>query len=107
MLNELAKAAYDNAVAKGFYNSGEVNVGERIALMHSELTEALEEFRMGYHINDVRYEDGKPEGLPIELADCIIRILDFCSLTNIDIDKAIEIKMAYNTTRPYKHGKLI
>jgi hypothetical protein len=46
----------------------------------------------------------KPEGIPIELADCIIRILDYCGRSGIDIEEAIRIKHEYNKTRPYRHG---
>lgn len=47
---------------------------------------------------------GKPEGVPVELADCIIRILDFCGYTGIDIQDVLHQKLDYNDTRSYKHG---
>lgn len=54
-----------------------MDAGTAIALMHSELSEALEEERAGNP--DVYYrEDSKPEGALIELADCVIRIADYC-----------------------------
>ena len=46
----------------------------------------------------------KPEGVAVELADCMIRILDYCGRTGIDIEEAIRIKHEYNKTRPYRHG---
>ena len=46
----------------------------------------------------------KPEGIPSELADIIIRVLDICAYHGIDIAHAISDKMAYNETRPYRHG---
>lgn len=48
--------------------------------------------------------NGKPEGIPIELADVIIRVLDYCGYAGIDIDAAISQKHEYNKTRPYRHG---
>lgn len=42
--------------------------------------------------------------VPIELADAIIRILDYCGYAGIDIDAAVERKHEYNKTRPYRHG---
>ena len=48
--------------------------------------------------------DEKPEGIPIELADVIIRILDYCAYAGIDIDAAISEKHEYNKSRPYRHG---
>ena len=51
------------------------------------------------------YPDGrKPEGVAIELADCIIRILDYCGAQGIDVDEATRIKHEYNKSRPYRHG---
>ena len=46
----------------------------------------------------------KPEGVAVELADCMIRILDYCGHAGIDIEEAIRIKHEYNKTRPYRHG---
>lgn len=86
------------------------NVPELIALMHSELSEALEEYRKTPTPAGLRlvYFDpskpDKPEGFPIELADVIIRILDTCEAYGIDIEDAIARKMLYNETRPFKHG---
>ena len=46
----------------------------------------------------------KPEGVAVELADCVIRILDYCGHAGIDIEEAIRIKHEYNKSRPYRHG---
>ena len=46
----------------------------------------------------------KPEGVPTELADVIIRILDFCEWAGIDLQAIMEQKHAYNLTRAYRHG---
>lgn len=51
-----------------------------------------------------QYRDAKPEGIAVEMADCIIRILDWCGKEGIDIDEIIRIKHEFNKTRPYKHG---
>lgn len=48
----------------------------------------------------------KPEGVPIELVDCIIRIADMAGRWGIDLDAAVAMKRAYNEGRPYKHGGL-
>jgi len=76
-----------------------------ISLTHSELSEALEEFRNGK--KPVYYENEKPEGMLIELADTVIRIMDYCGSQNWDLEKAIQIKHAYNKTRPFRHGNKV
>lgn len=104
-ISELVQSAYANAVEKGWHDTDRPH-GTSIALMHSELSEALEEMRNGKPMAEIYYNQGndKPEGVPVELADVIIRILDFCGKEKIDLEKAIETKMAYNKTRPHRHG---
>jgi len=111
-IREIGAIAHENAVKKGFYDQvKERNVGEVIALMHSELSEALEEWRTGRPLTEIRYDgedprerNHKPEGFPIELADCVIRICETANALGIDLEEAIILKMNYNKTRPYRHG---
>ncbi len=103
-LNELAKEVHSNAIEHGWWED-ERGFGELIALCHSELSEALEEYRKGKGFNETYYNtDGKPEGIPSELADVIIRILDICGRYGIDIETMIKEKHEFNKTRPHKHG---
>lgn len=78
--------------------------GDLIALIHTEVSEAFEEFRNGHTVTDLYYVDGKPEGVPAELADIVIRIGDLCGWCGIDLEHALEVKMEYNKSRPYRHG---
>jgi len=102
-INELVQTSYENAKSKGWHDKPRT-IGELICLMHSELSEAFEEHRAGHAVDEIYEKDGKPEGIPVELADTVIRIADFCGLHGIDLQKAIDIKLEYNKTRSYRHG---
>lgn len=101
-LNDLSKEIHLNAKQKGFWEKDR-NFGEMIALCHSELSEALEAHRDGI-LFEIK-ENGKPEGWSVELADCLIRILDICGHYGIDMESLIEEKMSFNRSRPYKHNR--
>lgn len=104
-VREMQKAALANAIAKGFADPAP-SFAEHMALVHSELSEALEDFRDGKHPSAVYFdpETGKPTGIPIELADAVIRIGNVAGQFGIDLQTAVEIKMRWNEGRRHKHG---
>lgn len=103
-ITKLMERAHETAVAKGWWDE-ERSLGEQIALQHSELSEVLEEWRDGRGVNEVYLDEGgKPCGIPIEYADVLIRIADTCQHYGIDLGAALCAKMAYNKTRPHRHG---
>jgi len=133
-LNELAKKYHERARAKGFWDEPR-ETGTLLMLMVSELSEALEADRKNKHADlskmqpDVErlteifknshaqdlisadepfkqaFEDNVKYTFEDEIADVFIRLFDFIGQRNIDIEKHIELKMQYNLTREYKHGK--
>ena len=101
-IQHIMKEGFATARASGF-RQGEGNFGQEIALMHSELSEALEAYREG-DIRDVKVVRGKPEGVVVELADALIRICEACQFRGLDLAAATRAKMKYNKTRSYRHG---
>lgn len=122
-LNTMATAIFENAKKKGWYDKGKgLNIGERIALIHSECSEALEADRedrycerpnteskeaTAYWSNEdfqKHFEHEVKDTFEDEMADIIIRVLDMCALKSIDIEAHIQAKMRYNELRPKQHG---
>ena len=100
---DLQVASHAIAVSKGWWEE-ERNIGELLALIHSEVSEALEEWRDGYALDEIRWDKDKPLGFSTELADILIRVADLAECVGINLDDALKTKMAYNATRPWRHG---
>lgn len=98
--SEAANAAANN-INHGFQEDWE-HFGDKVALMHGELSEAFEGYRKG-----IERSDHIPDFTPVEeeFADVFIRIMSFASVNSLRLGEAILAKMKFNEGRPYKHGK--
>lgn len=103
-LRQLQHDIHAWAVSKGWWEDMEKSFADQVANFHSEISEAWEDYRNNHPIGEVFYEGDKPCGIPTELADTVIRILDTCEHYGIDLAGEIERKMAYNRTRAHRHG---
>ena len=127
---ELQDQAHNTARGKGWWdpymttNSGVRMSADqllsKLMLIVTEVAEACEEVRDDQRV--MRFENGegvrytltsdwrelregwKPEGLPAELADVVIRCLDLAGALGIDLDEAVRIKMEFNRHRKHRHG---
>ena len=106
-VGEWQRYCHQIAKDKGFHSGNleerRTKIPQYLCLIHSEISEALEAYREG----QISYyeKDGKPEGLAVELADAVIRILDMGEAIGVNIAYAMTKKCEYNLTRPHKHGK--
>ena len=132
-LNDYVRECHKYAVENGFYDE-RFNIAEKLMLVVSELSEALEVCRkdpywkeygfpawMVLHtpseqlVGSLEAKDKKAfeefesiykDSFQDEIADVLIRIFDLCGAVGIaDIDRHVRAKKAYNAMRPRKHGK--
>lgn len=124
-LNAAAQTVHHNNRKKGFYDKP-IEVGTQLMLIVSELSEALEADRKGRHadheeIDTLENESYSWADSPItymdtfektvkdshedEIADAVIRLLDYAGAKGIDLEWHIYHKLEYNKTREPKHGK--
>ena len=104
---EMQDRVHQTARDKGWWdeqyrNGAPCNDGEKIALMHSELSEMLEGLRHGDPLDEKcpGFTNAEVEG-----ADLLIRLMDWAEFKGFRIAEAAVAKNAYNQTRPHKHGK--
>tara|TARA_R100000951_G_scaffold27200_4_gene23079 strand:- start:1692 stop:2597 length:906 start_codon:yes stop_codon:yes gene_type:complete len=105
-MQEFTKRAHQTAVSKGWWDDvddADALVPEKLCLIHSEVSEALESYRNGEDMLWIT-DTGKPEGLLAELADVVIRCADLSEALGLDLGSAMSVKMDYNDTRPHRHG---
>lgn len=135
-LSDWAREIHEWSTGNGWWSRPTDNIAGKLLLVHSEISEAAEELRAAgpcpHGAPDVDWDDLrrvefqhplqseirpdfdadsrgnllKPVGFRSELADTMIRILDIYARIGADPDADVAQKMAYNKTRPVRHGGL-
>jgi len=99
-VSELQKAIHRTAVEHGWWEADRP-IGEVLMLIVTEVAEAMEAYWIGNPESEKIRGHSRVEE---ELADAIIRILDYAGGMGFDLESTLLAKMAYNDTRPYRHG---
>ena len=107
-LRDIQRTIWRIAEEHGWHGDGD-NIPVKLVMIHSEVSEALEEYRNTppeCEVSDLYYNaiSYKPEGFGVELADIVIRVLDLAEMMGMDLTEIILTKMKYNESRPYRHG---
>jgi len=106
---EVQKVIHQIAKDKGWWDDrtelfktdNEIVIAAVLALIHSEISEALESVRHGFPQSD---QMKGYDNFEIELADVIIRVMDLAEWMNIDLGSALVAKVKFNSNREHKHG---
>ncbi len=123
---KLQREVHEVNVKNGWWETPP-SIGDILAMMHCELSEAMEAYREGKNIDDVWYDckqqddectEGyytsiggcqscpysKPEGIPVELADCVMRIMDIMEYVGFFISKELYDHLGENIIAAFKKG---
>lgn len=120
-IDQLIKRAHETAKSKGFHDDPQP-FAVYLALIHSEVSEALEADRKNERFNPntcdleilaersdadfkEKFEKKVKNTVEDELADIVIRVFDLAGLMGVDLESHIKAKLRYNATRGHKHGK--
>lgn len=104
MIDELVSLSHGKASANGWWTNfvtgqrktlDEVNVAEKLCLIHSEISEAMEGHRKGLMDDKLPHRSM----IEVELADAVIRIFDLAGFLGLDLGGAYVEKTAYNDAR--------
>lgn len=104
--NDFSTAVNEWAIDKGFWDDDQGRIQDdlsKLMLVDTEIGECAEGLRHGNPPSDHIPEFSAAEE---ELADAVIRIMDYAVRRGHKLAEAIEAKQAYNDTRPRMHGKL-
>lgn len=110
-LDQLAARISDCCIRHGFDPATKENISEKLMLTVDELSEAHEQARDGkfdMYLVPVKGDElgrQKPEGLAIELIDCIVRNMHMLHGLGYSVGQLMELKMEFNESRPFKHGR--
>ena len=97
-----------NDISKGKFGITDEHqeFANHIAHLHSEVSEMYEEFRKGRGFNETYFKNEKPEGIPVEAADVLLKLFAICGAYEIDILSALPLKVVYNAAKRKKKSEV-
>ncbi len=102
--DRMAQQVHQTHKDKGFAAQAQPDnllwMGNQIALMHGELSEAHESIRKGTNDDKIT----RRKGYEVELADVVIRVMNFGTDCGLDIASALVEKARFNESREFMHG---
>lgn len=97
-INATVQEVHALSTAKGWWSESP-DTSSRHMMMVTEFAEASDSVRKG-EPSVWLGKDGKPEGEAVELADCVIRIMDYFGQRGWNLEEMLRLKMEFNKTRP-------
>lgn len=101
-IDELVDICHQDSIKSGWWSDpitnerySQINVPEKLCLIHSEISEAMEADRKNLMDDKLKHRPG----IEVELADAVIRIADLCGFLELDLEGAIQEKLEYNRNR--------
>lgn len=95
-IKSLIDDAYNIAKKNGMNKSNNLTATDYISSMHIDVNEILKWCISGKSLSEVSFDkNNEPYGLPIDLADLVLKIGEFCGKYNIDLESAIETRLEF------------
>ena len=97
----LQKRLYDECATTNWDPDRLNSFAEECTHLHEEVSEAFRWWRQHQNFEITIDAEGRPHGIPIELADVLIGLFYLAELHGFDLMEAVELKHKYNLTRDY------
>lgn len=97
-IKEWINKCHAAAIENGDWENGDKSFSEICANLHLHVSRAFEIYKYGYGIAEIEpsLENNMPDGVPIRIAGLLKTVFDFCGKYNVDVEKALELRINYD-----------